>query len=233
VQTAPILVLSGGFDPISPPDYGARTANLLGARHVHIEGGSHAASLSSPCGAGIAQAFFTTQSLDLDVSCAAAGAPVFVTDAIVAPGAALAVDKIVVQRHPLWAGAALALAAAMGAIVFWPILGWSDLKKPPRGPGLPVALASLCLLGFAGGLVFAVARVAAGPQAPLLAVGLPGEWAPLFALPGLAVAALLYAAWRFFRDPHSLRAHVLFGALVCLGALTALTALGLAFPAGT
>ncbi len=37
VSTAPVLVLSGGLDPVTPPRHGARVAGALGAKARHVE----------------------------------------------------------------------------------------------------------------------------------------------------------------------------------------------------
>jgi len=46
---APVLLISGQFDPVTPPEFGERVAKSLPlARHIVVPGGSHGSSPGCP-----------------------------------------------------------------------------------------------------------------------------------------------------------------------------------------
>ena len=67
---APILLLSGEFDPVTPPSYGDEVlAVSKNAQHLVARGRGHIV-ITLPCMASIAEAFISSGTLeDLDVSC--------------------------------------------------------------------------------------------------------------------------------------------------------------------
>jgi pimeloyl-ACP methyl ester carboxylesterase len=67
----PTLLLSGNFDPITPPAYGERVLQTLPqALHVTFPGLSHGVLVSGDaCAQAISQAFLETTRTDLDLSC--------------------------------------------------------------------------------------------------------------------------------------------------------------------
>lgn len=69
----PTLLLSGEFDPITPPVYGERVVQTLPqALHVTFPGVAHGAVLSGlPCPLRIVDTFLQTASTDLDTTCTA------------------------------------------------------------------------------------------------------------------------------------------------------------------
>jgi pimeloyl-ACP methyl ester carboxylesterase len=65
----PTLVISGEFDPITPPAYGDQAAATLTNSHVFtLPGAGHGASLE-PCGLRIMRAFWVTPGQPPDASC--------------------------------------------------------------------------------------------------------------------------------------------------------------------
>ncbi len=72
----PTLVLSGGFDPITPPDWAAEAASTLkNATTVGFVPLSHGVSSGEGCPAQIATAFLDDPAATPDVSCASSVAP--------------------------------------------------------------------------------------------------------------------------------------------------------------
>lgn len=76
----PTLLLAGQFDPVTPPRYLETVSEgLTNATAVELPGQAHAVSLSSECGAQIVGRFLLNPTTDVDTSCTAELAPVFIT----------------------------------------------------------------------------------------------------------------------------------------------------------
>lgn len=72
VSDIPTLVLSGEFDPITPPAFGAEAAETLSNSYVYeFPGLSHGVTPSNTCTQGIAAAFFNDPTTAPDTSCIA------------------------------------------------------------------------------------------------------------------------------------------------------------------
>ena len=70
----PVLLLSGRFDPITPPSYARDAATRLGAATVvEQDGRSHGIWYGDDCIAEIVQRFVADPTSDLDTTCAAVG----------------------------------------------------------------------------------------------------------------------------------------------------------------
>ncbi|MBM4411915.1 MAG: alpha/beta fold hydrolase [Chloroflexi bacterium] len=68
----PMLIVSGRYDPITPPLFGDMVAqNNPDATHIVIPNGAHGAMLSNACAADIAKAFWANPTGTLDTSCVA------------------------------------------------------------------------------------------------------------------------------------------------------------------
>ncbi len=68
----PMLIVSGRYDPITPPIFGDMVAqNNPDATHIVIPNGAHGAMLSNACAADIAKAFWADPTRTLDTSCVA------------------------------------------------------------------------------------------------------------------------------------------------------------------
>ncbi|MGQ9889980.1 MAG: alpha/beta hydrolase [Aggregatilineales bacterium] len=86
----PALLVSGEYDPVTPPAWGELAAETLpNAVHVVISTASHDA-LSTDCGAELAVAFLNDPTAELDTSCAAAEQGI----AFALPGAALDLPEL-------------------------------------------------------------------------------------------------------------------------------------------
>jgi pimeloyl-ACP methyl ester carboxylesterase len=71
VSDVPTLILSGQFDPATPPSYGEEAARTLGrSTVVELLGSSHDPALAGPCGVTIVQRFLQDPTTTPDISCA-------------------------------------------------------------------------------------------------------------------------------------------------------------------
>jgi hypothetical protein len=72
VSSTPVLLISGLFDPSTPPQYGDDVAqNLTHSRHITVHSGSHSYTGLSPCIDNVMADFIMRASVkDLDASCA-------------------------------------------------------------------------------------------------------------------------------------------------------------------
>lgn len=78
----PTLLLSGDFDPITPPQYAASLlSSLPGARHVVFPTGSHGQAVKSPCSNLIIQRFLDNPKAAPDTSCVRTSVSRFATEA--------------------------------------------------------------------------------------------------------------------------------------------------------
>lgn len=88
VSDVPTLILSGQFDPATPPRYGEEAAQTLGrSTVVELLGSSHDPASASPCGVTIVQSFLQAPTATPDTSCADDAPIVFATEI---PAAAIA-----------------------------------------------------------------------------------------------------------------------------------------------
>lgn len=78
----PVLLLSGDFDPITPPQYAERLlARLPNSQHVIFPLGSHGQGVTSLCGNQIITSFLDNPTAKVDGSCAKVAVPNFLTEA--------------------------------------------------------------------------------------------------------------------------------------------------------
>ncbi|WNG47384.1 alpha/beta hydrolase [Archangium minus] len=81
VSKVPTLLLSGAFDPVTPPGLASAAAqSLKHGHHVVIADGSHAVLASHPCAADISRAFLLKPAVRPDTSCAAKGHITFLVE---------------------------------------------------------------------------------------------------------------------------------------------------------
>src|SRR5262245_3849338 len=84
----PTLLLSGDFDPITPPNFATQIApGLSRAQHVTFPRGAHGQAFDSPCANGIIESFLNNPTGALNSSCAVTAPSNFVvpSDVIVLP----------------------------------------------------------------------------------------------------------------------------------------------------
>ncbi|HEX2454727.1 MAG TPA: alpha/beta hydrolase [Vicinamibacterales bacterium] len=80
-STIPTLLLSGDFDPITPPHYAETLlATLPNAKHVIFPNGSHGQAITNDCSNGIIQRFLDDPNAALDTSCIQTVVPKFATE---------------------------------------------------------------------------------------------------------------------------------------------------------
>ncbi len=82
VSDIPTLLLSGEYDPITPPEYGRQVADALGnARHYVFPGQGHVLGIwQSPCAVRITRDFISDPHAELDTACVdALSGPDFLT----------------------------------------------------------------------------------------------------------------------------------------------------------
>ncbi len=79
LSSVPALVLSGQYDPITPPAWGRQVADTLEmATYVNIPSGGHGPSAGLECPQSLVRSFLTDPTADLDTACVEEmGPPVF------------------------------------------------------------------------------------------------------------------------------------------------------------
>ncbi|HVQ16010.1 MAG TPA: alpha/beta fold hydrolase, partial [Vicinamibacterales bacterium] len=211
VATAiPTLLLSGDFDPITPPHYAASPLpHLSRATHVIFPRGAHGQVAVSACGNAISRAFLDNPSAAPDSSCVKVAVPAFATDRDVvfmhAARNVMAVQGLsglrflVVFAIPAVVCAGLLLTA----VPVYPIgflvrrhtsqmasSGFARIVSR-SAPWLAVVAASTLVL-FLVGSWLALGSTMRTNEKLLAMAALPARWSWLFALPSLvAVLAVL------------------------------------------
>jgi pimeloyl-ACP methyl ester carboxylesterase len=201
----PSLVLTGEFDPITPPSYGKlAAATLTNSNFAEVPGGGHAVSSSSDCTRSLLSAFLMDPQKRLDTSCIQKlETPVrFTTNLHRNAG----VYKLVSQLQP---APKLPFVITIGTIILilgstlcWPA-GYLIRRK--RSSPLPVerkgrwlaGTAAFVALGFFAGMAIVIMNLA-GTNPYVLAFGLPGNTALLLWLPWMEIVLaviLLVMAW--------------------------------------
>jgi pimeloyl-ACP methyl ester carboxylesterase len=238
----PTLLLSGGFDPVTPESYARIVAgNLSNAYEVTFPWGAHGQLFDNACSDYIIQDFWDAPSRKPDTACLADyQSPAFFAprDLIILP----VTFSLLRLEDGALAGAfgVLALLLVLGSAWFVLPLVWfvklfraNNTESP--APGCLLRLASpLALLNGAILTAFLVGYVAVvigyldGDSQLLLFFGLPGEMRPLFILPLLSLAltfgmaALSITGW-FSETWHILRK--LYYSLLVLSAVLTLVLL--------
>jgi pimeloyl-ACP methyl ester carboxylesterase len=212
----PILLLSGIFDPITPPAFAEEAAVTLAQSYNYtFPQSGHSAALSGPCSKQIIRDFLDNPTVEPDTSCIASLADVdFIT-----PANTLRVPSLLrllnlegsAARELQLFGVSLALLLSIMLIgpVAWIV--WMVRRHGGRTVSfVPVrarllswltTLNGMVLLGFALGL-FGVIVLSLQSVTPWLFFGAPRSWIGLFTLPllslfltvGMVVGAVL--AWR-------------------------------------
>lgn len=206
----PVLLLSGDFDPITPPQYAAQLLpQLPNAQHVIFPLGAHGQAVTSPCSNGIIGGFLDEPLAPVDTACVPAEAPRFVTDAdlLTLPALRQALNSgglmswsmlgFISRSVPGLLGALFLLSAVLVYPLAWVVgrlrgrpaagpsegwtVGWS------RAAPLLAFAAGLVLLAFLLGLGVAIGATLAGDQNLFLLGAISGRWRWLFLLPLLAI----------------------------------------------
>jgi pimeloyl-ACP methyl ester carboxylesterase len=215
VSDIPTLLLSGRFDPVTPPAFAAVAAvGLSNATNLVDPTAAHGVAFQNDCINGIILDFLADPSAPPDSSCLAAAEPLdFVPpDAVTLPLLA-DVNQLRPRVLVAFGVAAVLLLVVLSPFLLWPIVylvrvfgdkpearAAADRRVRWLGRGLLLAFGALALVFSVGLLGFVVAAVSDLTLATALA--LPGAAAPLLWLPiillALAVAAVvaLVIMWR-------------------------------------
>lgn len=160
VSDIPALLLSGNFDPITPPPYGEEVAShLSNATHVIFPVNGHGA-FPSECSGQIIKDFLNNPDVTPDTSCAASPAsPQFLTPAtyLMSPGATYLLRRVYrAVVNPInmqnWIDLASALAfrgLLLGLILLFPLvwlIRWLITLKKPGEKAWPARLAPWAVL---------------------------------------------------------------------------------------
>ncbi|MFN8473183.1 MAG: alpha/beta fold hydrolase [Anaerolineae bacterium] len=209
VSEVPTLLLSGRFDPITPPSYAAAAASSLRQPYRYtFPWGGHGAFSSNTCATRLVQSFLSDPTAPPDASCVEAqSAPKFVTpDQVVdSPGVAAVMrplGNLSVRRMAL----PLALILVLQSVILvWPA-SWIVNRLRRRGKGQPwlarLAPWLAALLGILAGLFVEGVQVATVlSERSVILFGLPPSagwllWLPLLvAVLTVVLAVLAVAAW--------------------------------------
>jgi pimeloyl-ACP methyl ester carboxylesterase len=207
----PTLILTGSFDPVTPPEWGRLAAETLpNSYYVEARTGGHGPP-NDACIRQITRDFINEPQTHPDASCNDARPPVtFVTDVRINPG-------IYRAATALRSGPRTVVVGWLGLTVLILLsapLGWAlgrlirHLRKRPAAAGglaatarSVAAAAALAAIAFVIALAWTMLRTTRSSPY-ILAFGVP-EWAePLFLLPwvvlvlGIAALGLATAAWR-------------------------------------
>ena len=250
----PALLLSGAFDPITPPEYAETLlANLPNAKHVVFPYGSHGQAVTDPCTNRIIQDFVDDPTGHLDVTCATAQQARFRTEAdlITLPPVREALEAegiggllgVGVSAVPGLLTVALLMTALPVYAINWLVnllrrrkssddergdwtIGWSR-----AAPWLAVAATGVVLAFVVGlGVAFTTTLVT---NESLLGLGaIPSTFRWVFYLPPLflvLVGAMLVAAFALWKgERRSIVGRIYYSVLTlaALGALSSLFSLG-------
>lgn len=194
----PTLMLSGAFDPVTPPSFARHAAaSLLNARLLELPSAGHGGKASFQCVVEAESAFIDHPERPLDGSCAA-GLPrvPFVTDTLVLPGLTRLLVGIQSGSHLLLlAGVAVAVFLQLICVV----LGAASLvRKPREALSSPGTMRQFSWLALAAGVAALAATImlalqiahAVDTNPNVLLLGLAG---PQHVLTTLTLAAGLLA----------------------------------------
>lgn len=212
VSDIPTLVLSGRFDPITPPEFGDVVARSLSRAYVYtFPDTGHSAVGSSACADSLLRAFLDDPLQPPDAGCVAAGAPPrFVSPAtVILTPVTFALASLDPGGMAPFGAFLVALALLLSAWIVWP-LAWiirllTRERPPERRAGASFArwlavLAGAVGLAFTALALVAIVRMALAndatifyglPRSPLLVATI---WALGAAAPAMIVCAVL--AWR-------------------------------------
>ena len=243
VSDIPTLLLSGRFDPVTPPHFAAAAAaGLTNATNLVDPQASHGVAFLSPCANTIIADFLNNPNETPDSSCLALEAP-----AAAVPPDAVTLPLIggVNQSSPrtlgVFGAAGLLLLVVLSTFLVWPVaylvraFGERKRECTPEVRRLRLISKGLVLLFGALALVFGVGLIgyivtALADQTLATAMALPASAAPFLWLPlvllllAVGIVAALIALWRR-RDAGSTAGKVYY-TLVALSAVALLVVIG-------
>lgn len=217
----PVLMLSGDFDPITPPSYAEKLLpTLSNARHVIFPAGAHGQAMSDPCANALIADFLDDPEAPLDTTCVAAQPGKFVTaeDVIFLGtlGSLLASQGIdgFLLSGVMAIPAVLAAALLATALIVYPLGAAFARRRGPRvtrDDGAAARLsravpwlagaAALVAIACLAGLVAAVGSTLVTNQNLAGMGAIPARWRfvtmlpPLLGVLALALLAAMVACW--------------------------------------
>jgi pimeloyl-ACP methyl ester carboxylesterase len=243
VSDIPTLLLSGRFDPVTPPAFAEAAAAGLSNSYVLVDPlASHGVAFFNPCVNTILNNFLYNPAQPIDSSCLAAqeSPPVVPPDAITLPLLA-GVNSLEPRTLGVFGVAALLLLVVLSPFVIWPIVyiirAFGE-GQPARLPEdrrwrllsrIAVIIFGLAALVFAIGLMGFIAASLFDPIM-LTALALPASAAPILWLPILllllviGIVATLFVLWR--RQGTGSTAGKVYHSLVAVAAVALVALLG-------
>ncbi len=242
----PTLLLSGDFDPITPPAYAATLIPALSrAHHVVFPTGSHGQAVTNECANTIIRRFLDDPTIAPDTSCVATAVGGFVTEADVITVPAL---RSVLAAHGVeglakfalsWVPGVIGVLFLLTAVIVYPVGGLIRMLRKRRtydsalartAPWLAVASALVLAAFFVGATTAIGATIVTNEN--LLAMGaIPARWRSLFLLPTIAALLvslmLLVAAQLWRRRERSQSGRLYFTLLAVAGAIAIVNLLAL------
>jgi pimeloyl-ACP methyl ester carboxylesterase len=202
----PVLLISGAFDPVTPPSAAAAAAaSLPNSQHHVVRFGGHSSGITDPCAIEVRDAFLVDPNAGAAPACRTDPGPPFVTDVIAHPGAARAWMEIWARRTP-WARAPWEIiGVGIGAVCASVLMvgGWRLLRRKRSTTWLVGMVASLLVLSCRVSMV----TLWASSSTAQVIYGLPASfwWLPWLGVVALVAAVAFGAAmavtWLRRRDP--------------------------------
>lgn len=241
----PVLLLSGEFDPITPPEYAEQLLpGFPNAQHVVFTTGSHGQAVSNPCANGIISSFLDDPATQVDGACANAPVPEYVTpgNVIALPGVRNALgDGGLLGWSSIWlvAGTVPALLGAFFMLSAWIVYLFTWVlrgnKKPNAGeatrgwtlawaaaaPWLAVAAATVLAIFFVGLYIALGTEIMTNQNLVMMGMVTIG-WRWLFFLPPVAfllVVGMVVSLVALWKGRHRTQAGRMYYTLLTLGAL--------------
>jgi pimeloyl-ACP methyl ester carboxylesterase len=202
----PTLVLSGSYDPVTPPAWSQATAGHLSkSTYVQFPGQGHNVTVSNPCAAALQGNFLRNPQAVLDTSCVDEEAgPAFVMreDLFMAPGLALSTNDLEIggQRGETWIEIwwsvsflflAISLVILLAGGLFWLVRGRQRAQQIDKTAVLAYLLTLLIILSFIilPTLITQINREYLGPHTIRYALGPGRDFTPAILLAWLAPLA--------------------------------------------
>jgi pimeloyl-ACP methyl ester carboxylesterase len=215
VSDIPTLLLSGRFDPVTPPAFAQTAAAGLSRATALVDpAASHGVAFFDPCVNDVVASFLDDPTTTLDAGCIALKQPASVVppDAITLP---LLAGVNSLDRHTLglFGWAAVLLLIVLSPFIVWPLvylIRALGQKRSARAPDdrrvrnlsrAAVLLFGMLALLFAGGLLGFILVTLVSDQTLLTAMALPSMAAPLFWLPilllplAVVILASVFILW--------------------------------------
>ncbi len=207
----PLLLISGAYDPITPPIYAeSLIPQFPAAQHVVFPGGTHGQLVTNACANALVAGFLDDPSVPVKTSCVPASAPMTLTQddvvflgvlnrSITQSGIMGLAQAGMAQIPAIILGLAL-LVASLGYLLVWVLRLVAGWRLPAGAVGHGIALhappwltltAGIATLASVGALSAAVGASLMQNEYLGLMGAVPRELSPLLATPWVVVAVAL------------------------------------------